>query len=205
MSNNFGAPLDEDELKSMLIDSKTTIPTDQVQCWIHLKLLMKNAIGKFNSELTESSIDDSLPIILLGFSKGCVVLNQLCHELLAFKDSALRGSLNKFQLQDFKLNVKCFIWLDGGHSGSAKAWITDENVLKEMKQLELKCLVYITPYQLIKLRHVEEYNKFIEIARKLDLKLTHKLYYQDYQSGDQETQLKMHFDLLNNFEILEIG
>jgi len=185
-SNNLGAPLDIDEQKE-----KDDLDKDKTRCWTHLLNLINNGIQLFNSDFPELKVDKSLPIVLCGFSKGCIVLNELCKELKFI------GS----RFDEFKSRIEYLIWLDGGHSGSSKAWITDEEDLKLVKSLSWKCRVFITCYQLNKLEHVRDYYKFIEVSEKLGVDLMSEFCQKGCKNEDFDSQLRMHFELLNNFEI----
>jgi hypothetical protein len=56
----------------------------------------------------------------LRFSKGCVVLNQLCHELIYLKKLFCSNKINdQDNLKLFFNQVKNVFWLDGGHNGGS--------------------------------------------------------------------------------------
>lgn len=137
-----------------------------------------------------------MPIILCGFSKGCVVLNQLCKEIHSDLDQARR--------------VKYCIWLDGGHCGSAEAWLTDEKAIQSIKELDWTCLVYTTPYQMRVSRHVEDYLKFIEISKCMGVRMIKRCYFEEESlvggaaTDDTGFQLETHFRLLSEFDTTEI-
>ncbi|XP_002738457.1 mitochondrial protein C2orf69 homolog [Saccoglossus kowalevskii] len=133
----------------------------------HLKELLNNSIHYVNSEnlckkrsksvkpdLTcqtaetldcnevscDSSIPTVLPVVIVGFSKGCIVLNQMLHEL---------GHVHKDKhVNEFVGRWKALYWLDGGHSGEHDTWITDETILKELTKLNLQINVHVTPFQI---------------------------------------------------------
>lgn len=82
----------------------------------------------------------NVEVKILGFSKGCVVLSQLMYELEHFKE-------NK-DVKAFLDKVMAIYWLDGGHNGGVKAYITDEKVLADIKSLGKDLYVHVTPYQI---------------------------------------------------------
>lgn len=65
----------------------------------HLYALLNDCfsfISESNEDITQTHLA-SLPTVLIGFSKGCVVLNQLLHELGQYiepKDDDARDSVN---------------------------------------------------------------------------------------------------------------
>ncbi|XP_012938334.1 UPF0565 protein C2orf69 homolog, partial [Aplysia californica] len=75
----------------------------------HLSGLYSSAVGEvYDAEGADGPSDDT-PVSVVGFSKGCVVLNQIVFELPSVeKDSCLQRFLSK---------ITEFHWLDGGHSG----------------------------------------------------------------------------------------
>lgn len=67
----------------------------------------------------------------MGFSKGCVVLNQLLHEFHYYQIKSKPDA-----------DVNCFIkltesiwWLDGGHAGPKDTWITERSILESFAKL----------------------------------------------------------------------
>ncbi len=61
--------------------------TSTYGCLLQLDALLKDAVQKvIRLGLIESDVHSalSLPVVLVGFSKGCVVLNQLLHELVHY-------------------------------------------------------------------------------------------------------------------------
>ena len=67
--------------------SMTGVPTYSSHhgALLHLHLLLADALSKVSREAPmEMSVDEALhlPLVLAGFSKGCVVLNQITHELV---------------------------------------------------------------------------------------------------------------------------
>lgn len=112
---------------------------------VHLAELYKNAQKKA-SENEDSTVaadeecTDNIPIKLVGFSKGCVVINQIMFELETFKD--------KPGVKEFLDRVSTIFWLDGGHIGRKDAYITDTKVLKTVVDLGKELVVHVTPYQI---------------------------------------------------------
>ena len=63
-----------------------------------------------------------LPMKIVGFSKGCVVLNQFLYELPTMKS-------DDEDMVAFVRRVTDMYWLDGGHSGGSNTWVTDHTAL----------------------------------------------------------------------------
>lgn len=96
---------------------------------------VKDAI---NGNLDNTSMLDK-PVILMAFSKGCVVLNQLVYELKQVKDQEKENQ--------FLSKISAIYWLDSGHNGGSKTWVTDDEALRELAGLGVNINVHVTPYQ----------------------------------------------------------
>lgn len=105
--------------------------------FVHLAKLYKSAKAIAADVTTVDS--DCVPVKLVGFSKGCLVLNQLMFELTNVKEHA--------DVKPFLDQVEAMFWLDGGHTGCKDAYITDINVLKTIKDLGKQLVVHVTPYE----------------------------------------------------------
>ena len=92
-----------------------------------------------NGNQDECQISYHPPIILMAFSKGCVVLNQMVFELKRNKDEDT--------VKEFLSRLSAIYWLDSGHNGGSKTWVTDDDPLKELAKLNVKINVHVTPYQ----------------------------------------------------------
>ncbi|ESO12902.1 hypothetical protein HELRODRAFT_62089 [Helobdella robusta] len=180
-STNYGIPLHYANQKS----------------WVHLCHLLKSAIknlsdGKLLDHGTcykyESIID--LPLILIGFSKGCIVLNQLLYDW--------DGEVNSCDaLQLFMNKMKKIYWLDGGHAGSSCFWVTDTVILKHLVLKNIQLEIHVTPFQIMN-RHkpvvAKEYKIFLRILNDLKANITSKVHFEN-----QEPSIENHFSLLLSF------
>lgn len=72
---------------------------------------------------------DQFDIILIGFSKGCVVLNQFIYEYHYLK--TLTPDVSALMVS----KIKDMYWLDGGHSGGKNTWITSRPLLETLTRL----------------------------------------------------------------------
>ncbi|CAF0947313.1 unnamed protein product [Rotaria sp. Silwood1] len=142
-------------------------------------------------------------IIIVGFSKGCVVLNQLLHEL-----AALRSMKADVDLSKFVLRIRTFIWLDGGHNNGNRImiWPTDENLVSTLVYYKIKTEIYVTPFQInsqnpYKQYHTQQYKKFSELllvqstnSTENDHKIINKMFF-----ADEPPSIDKHFELLTVF------
>ncbi|XP_044761011.1 UPF0565 protein C2orf69 homolog isoform X2 [Coccinella septempunctata] len=82
---------------------------------------------------------------LVGFSKGCVVLNQFLHEFHYFKkNSQVEGAEESNELTR---KIRTMRWMDGGHNGREGTWITSGEILSSYAELGKQTYVHVTPYQ----------------------------------------------------------
>jgi len=68
---------------------------------------------------------------LMGFSKGCVALNQFLYEFHYYDDN----SSDDLNINNFIKLIKDMWWLDGGHNGSKNTWIIDQDILRSFAKL----------------------------------------------------------------------
>ena len=169
----------------------------------HLRVLLHNAIDQVKKEgILELSVEETLalPLSIVGFSKGCIVLNQILYELQNYvpaeKDSELQESKNSLE-GNFVKQFKAMYWLDSGHSGDEGAWVTDRDVLKHLVHFPIAICVHVTPHQM---DHPERpWNKmeekaFVATLQKLGVNVSEKMHF-----GDEPRSFKNHFKLLNEF------
>ncbi|KAH7964756.1 hypothetical protein HPB49_001185 [Dermacentor silvarum] len=84
-----------------------------------------------------------LPLVLIGFSKGCIVLNQFLYAIKALEvqpDDDVIALVRR---------IKAMYWLDGGHSGGSNTWVTKEVILKSFRPCDIKVYIHVTPYQVL--------------------------------------------------------
>ncbi|KAM4698587.1 mitochondrial protein C2orf69 homolog [Rhinophrynus dorsalis] len=132
------------------------------------------------------SIKDSLSITLIGFSKGCVVLNQLLHEMQAAKKD--KG------IKSFLANIKSMYWLDGGHSGGIDTWITSPELLKVFSQTGIAVHTHVTPYQVRDAMRSwigEEHRKFVHIMKDYNVTVESQLHF-SYEIPSLDNHFRVH-------------
>ncbi|KAL3831877.1 hypothetical protein ACJMK2_023574 [Sinanodonta woodiana] len=138
------------------------------------------------TEMSERLIPARVPISIMGFSKGCVVLNQLVYELEQIETNE--------ELKNFSSNIHAMYWLDGGHIGGSKAWITDDDVLVHLKNLGCKIVVHVTPYQIrdpMRAWIGKEESKFVAKLKKLGAKIEQHVHF-----DNEDRSITNHFKVL---------
>ncbi|NXK84238.1 CB069 protein, partial [Amazona guildingii] len=111
---------------------------------------------------------------LIGFSKGCVVLNQLLYELKEAKKDKNTDAFLK--------NIKAIYWLDGGHSGGSNTWVTYPEVLKELAETGVEVHAHVTPYQVFDTMRSwigREHEKFVQILEGFGVEVNDQLHFAD--------------------------
>ncbi|XP_029790003.1 UPF0565 protein C2orf69 homolog [Suricata suricatta] len=109
---------------------------------------------------------------LIGFSKGCVVLNQLLFELKEAKKDK--------NIDAFIKSIRTMYWLDGGHSGGSNTWVTYPEVLKEFAQTGIIVHTHVTPYQVCDPMRSwigKEHKKFVQILGDLGMQVTSQIHF----------------------------
>lgn len=176
-SNMFGAPVSFDNANGLL----------------HLHNLINTAIVKVNQiqshKKTVLPISKDIPLVVVGFSKGCVVLNQLVHELEHVKTiSEITGMLRM---------TRALYWLDGGHCLTSKVWITEEEPLQQLTDLGVKVHVHVTPRQVKDPKRsyigVEE-AIFVDLLKRKGANVEECLHF-----ADEKPSLEQHFCVLKVF------
>lgn len=166
---------------------------DSDGAWAHLKELTQNAFKTAldNKLISEDSGETTQPVDIIGFSKGCVVLNQLLYEL----NSKLEAGSDTRAFID---RVGRMTWLDGGHAGHGEpTWVCDANALSALKQTNIMLEIHVTPYQVkdpMRPWKGKEYRKFINALRRLGLKFENKMHFKE-----EEGCIENHFKVLQDF------
>ncbi|XP_069471905.1 mitochondrial protein C2orf69 homolog isoform X2 [Ambystoma mexicanum] len=120
------------------------------------------------------SVKGSASFTLIGFSKGCVVLNQLLYELRQAKEDP--------HLESFMANIKSMYWLDGGHSGGSNTWVTSAEVLEEFAQTGILVNTHVTPYQVHDTMRSwigKEHRLFVQMLREYGVPASSQLHFAD--------------------------
>lgn len=172
----------------------------------HLHYLLKDAIRQVRAgggglELGEEEMA-SLPLTIIGFSKGCVVLNQLLHELGSYVGvvdgcQATSHATEEGRLRAFVHQIRAIYWLDAGHSGEREAWVTDDKLLDSLAALRAEVHVHVTPHQVrcpARPWIGEEEKLFVTKLKERGVKLVEKVHF-----DEEQRSLLNHFRVLNVF------
>ncbi|KAK3924340.1 UPF0565 protein C2orf69-like protein [Frankliniella fusca] len=136
---------------------------------------------------------DRAHLILIGFSKGCVVLNQIIYEFHYLKtltpdDDTMSKTVSR---------IRDMYWLDGGHSGGKNTWITSRSLLETLTRLSINIHVHVTPYQVNDDRRPwirKEEKAFCDLLRRLNAPIE-----RTYHFENQLPTLLTHFEVHNVF------
>lgn len=143
------------------------------------------------NELKETEFSE---VSFIGFSKGCVVLNQIITEL-----HTLMAIQQQTQQQDgFIKKIRNMYWLDGGHAGGRDTWITSPSILKSLAARQhITIHIHVTPYQVrdeFRPWIGKECKSFHDILRRAGAKVNYSLHFEE-----EAPTLLLHFNVLNHF------
>ena len=153
----------------------------------HLRLVLINCLSLLNLNL---SFDNIEKFVLIGFSKGCVVLNQFLYSFyVSSEDQELKSLISR---------IECMNWCDGGHSGGSNTWITGQEVLKHFSKLSIKVHINVTPRQVMCRYRPwigNEEKIFFNTLTQLGTNVQRILHFEG-----EEDSLEMHFRVLKHFQ-----
>lgn len=197
--NNFGVPnhsMNTDSLRHLMLLLRT------------LKHVIYNSTFHDISEQqecfemphSESSDNQDLPfhhLTLIGFSKGCIVLNQLVHAFAVLMDQSSEGDL-----MTFIKSIEVMYWLDGGHSGGCQTWVTGEMLLRSLAETKISIRIHVTPYQVqcdTRPRIGKEEKIFRETLRRMNADIQRTLHFEE-----EPRSFENHFRVLEVFKRPEL-
>ncbi|XP_049584901.1 mitochondrial protein C2orf69 homolog [Syngnathus scovelli] len=128
-------------------------------------------------------------LTLVGFSKGCVVLNQVVHELA--------GALADPGLSDFAASLSDMFWLDGGHPGGSETWVTDRRLLGQLAASGIGLHAHVTPYEVRDPARAwvgREHAAFVKTLEEFGARLCHKIHF-----ADEPPSIENHFGVIGEF------
>lgn len=164
----------------------------------HLRALLghameRAAIAEPLPPLGGASVPAPLPagfsLILVGFSKGCVVLNQMVHELASARTHP--------ELRQFLDSISDMYWLDGGHPGTGDTWVTDKQALAQLAASGVAVHAHVTPYEVCDPARAwvgREHRCFVKILQELGAHITHNLHFKD-----EPACIENHFRVIEEF------
>ncbi|XP_063070788.1 mitochondrial protein C2orf69 homolog [Engraulis encrasicolus] len=161
----------------------------------HLRALLGHAMELANlpDRLPPLTSAEPLPpgfsLVIVGFSKGCVVLNQMVYELPTAKTDP--------QLAPFLERVTDMYWLDGGHPGGSETWVTDKRALAELARSGVALHAHVTPYEVrdpMRAWVGQEHKRFTQTLQELGAQLTQKLHFED-----EPASIDNHFRVIQDF------
>ncbi|XP_041857369.1 UPF0565 protein C2orf69 homolog isoform X1 [Melanotaenia boesemani] len=161
----------------------------------HLRALLSNGMerAKLPAPLQPLGGADSIPsefsLTLVGFSKGCVVLNQMVYEL--------PGASADPQMSSFVKRISDIFWLDGGHPGGSETWVTDKQVLKELAASGVSIHAHVTPYEVCDPMRAwvgREHGHFIKTLEEFGACPSKKLHFEE-----EPPSIENHFRVIQAF------
>jgi len=159
----------------------------------HLVALFKSMQNKMKQKPIKT---DSL--VIVGFSKGCVVLNQMLYEISAMCNA--EGVNHSNDVQEFVQKIKAMYWLDGGHSGDDEVYVTSIGVLEGLTKLmkSVKFFVHTSPYQTEDPSRPwkgEMKNAFVRQLKEKGFDVVDKHHFEG-----QDISIMLHFNVLTKFK-----
>lgn len=137
---------------------------------------------------------DKVNLILMAFSKGCVVLNQFLHEFQYYQSLKTPDT----SINNFISSIKSMWWLDGGHGGCKDTWITNKNLLESLAALNIEVHVHVTPYQIEDSHRpwiATEESAFCNALKSLNVSIQRTVHFEN-----KSRSIIMHFNLLKNIK-----
>ncbi|KAM6934519.1 mitochondrial protein C2orf69 homolog [Xenentodon cancila] len=161
----------------------------------HLRALLSNGMerAKLPNPLQPIGGAESTPsgfsLTVVGFSKGCVVLNQMVYEL--------PGARADPQMSPFIKCISDMFWLDGGHPGGSETWVTDKQVLKALAASGVSIHAHVTPYEVCDPMRAwvgREHGHFIKTLEEFGACPSKKLHF-----DNEPPSIENHFRVIQEF------
>ncbi|KAL6101146.1 uncharacterized protein ACO6RY_08132 [Pungitius sinensis] len=155
----------------------------------HLRALLSHGMERADLPNPPQPQGGAHSLTLVGFSKGCVVLNQMVHELA--------GARADLQMSLFVEAVSDMYWLDGGHPGGSETWVTDKQLLKELASSGVSVHAHVTPYEVSDPMRPwvgREHGHFIKCLEEFGARLNKNLHFED-----EPASIENHFRIIQEF------
>lgn len=181
-SNMFGAP-------------EHSAYSAKFGAFCHLRALLSHGMQRADlpNPLQPEGGADAVPpgfsLTLVGFSKGCVVLNQMVYELA--------GARADPHMSPFAKRITDMFWLDGGHPGGSETWVTDKLVLRELAASGVSIHAHVTPYEVrdpMRAWVGREHGHFIKTLEEFGACPSNKLHFED-----EPPSIENHFRVIQEF------
>ncbi|XP_016325118.1 LOW QUALITY PROTEIN: UPF0565 protein C2orf69 homolog [Sinocyclocheilus anshuiensis] len=150
---------------------------------------LPNPLPPLSGTSTPGPLPAGFTLTIVGFSKGCVVLNQIVYELA--------GARADPELRLFLDSVSDMYWLDGGHPGGSETWVTDKCALGELASSGVAIHTHVTPYEVCDPMRAwvgREHRHFIKTLENLGACLSQKLHFED-----EPASIENHFRVIQEF------
>lgn len=150
---------------------------------------LPNPLPPLSGTSTPAPLPPGFTLTIVGFSKGCVVLNQIVYELA--------GARVDPELSLFLNSVSDMYWLDGGHPGGSETWVTDKCALSELASSGVAVHAHVTPYEVrdpMRAWVGREHQHFIKTLEDLGACPSQKLHFED-----EPACIENHFRVLREF------
>lgn len=171
-----------------------------------LATMMESVRTVLEQEQSDEQVSTNLPVHLVGFSKGGIVLNQLATELASrWNRSAADKDLENNNTSEEI--VSCLVerissihWLDSGNGSKRGAVPTDERTLLGLSSLRsLQLCVHVTPYQFESRERPWIKNEVVHCVASLK-RLGANVALRKYAENESAT-LACHFQILKDFHL----
>lgn len=150
---------------------------------------LPNPLPPLNGTAAPGPLPAGFTLTIVGFSKGCVVLNQIVYELA--------GARADPELRLFLDSVSDMYWLDGGHPGGSETWVTDKSALDELASSGMALHAHVTPYEVrdpMRAWVGREHQRFIKTLEDLGACLSKKLHFEE-----EPACIENHFRVIQEF------
>nr|CAI5819715.1 unnamed protein product [Callosobruchus analis] len=193
ISDRLKAMSDEDYEAAIKISQEALVESEQTPAHSTTADEGNSENDRLTADSEEAIVNiENCELRLIGFSKGCVVLNQFLHEFKYYLATA-----ENLEKPDLLTRIKDMYWLDGGHNGGKNTWITSKSLLATLATLGIRAHVHVSPYQIQDDRRPwigKEEKLFSENAKKLGVAISRTVHFKDIPPA-----LNVHFDILKVF------
>ncbi|RZF36476.1 hypothetical protein LSTR_LSTR011263 [Laodelphax striatellus] len=163
----------------------------------HLLKLLCEVSLRLKASNSKEEIDtvdlSSTKLTLIGFSKGCVVLNQLLHEFHHIKTSP-----DDLEMQKCISRISDMFWLDAGHGGR-NIFLTSPSLLQTLAETGIRIHIHVTPYQVKDAKRPwigQEESQFTTLLEHFNANYERTLHFEN-EAGS----LDLHFEILSVFRM----